>query len=152
MRSIKNKDIRLSIIGKCNDKKYLNEILNLAGNDKRITIEDRHININELGSQVSKSGIIILPFTSITNSSSAMLAFSAGRPVISPKIGGMLDYPSDTGIYYNEGQLKSAIIKAIQRRSEWDLLGKNALEYAKNNDWKIISEKTAKIYRDIIDL
>lgn len=150
IRRVNNPDIRLRVIGKCIDKIYLRQLHKLASSDNRITIENRFIENDDLGKHISSFGMFVLPYTDITNSSSAMLAFSAGRPILTPRIGGMEDYPKDTGVYYEDGDLAGAINTALDMSKSWNILGKNALSFAKKNDWKMFSKKTVKIYSDMV--
>ena len=151
IQKIKNPRIRLHIVGKCNDQSYLKKLIRLAKSDKRILIENRYIDHKDLGSVVASFGIVVLPFTSITNSSTAMLAFSASRPLISPLIGGMKDYPANTGFYYeNRGGIEKAIRESITHASRWGILGSNAYKFALKNSWVDISKSTSRIYYDLV--
>jgi glycosyltransferase involved in cell wall biosynthesis len=151
-KEIKCTNIKLQIVGKSNDEKYFQKLVNLSKGDSRITIENRYVQPSNLAKIVSGFDILVLPFTSITNSSTAMLAFSAKKPILAPRIGGMLDYPQNIGIFYdpiNRDNLRIAIEKAADEQNNLQKLGENAFEYAKLNDWKNIAKKTVNLYLEL---
>jgi glycosyltransferase involved in cell wall biosynthesis len=66
---------------------YSDEIRRLAQQDSRIILMDRRIDDNDVQVILNASNVMVLPFSRILTSGSAMLALSFGCPVIAPKMG-----------------------------------------------------------------
>jgi len=146
-------DIDLKILGKCIDKKYFKTLTDLVGNNDKIHIENKFTPNNLIGDVFSLADVLVLPFREITNSSSAILAFSMKTPIIAPLIGMIKDFPQNTGFYYelNDAKgLQKSIIKVTKSKEMLLQMSNNAYSYAETLDQKKIAKETIKVYEKII--
>lgn len=60
-----------------------------AAADGRVRLLLRHLDDDELATVLGAADVVVLPYTRITNSGSALLALSAGRPVVAPALGAL---------------------------------------------------------------
>ena len=150
----KNKEIKLLIAGECQDKNtrdYLNKFQ--GKNRNQVFLALYHIYDEEVQYYFDSADVVIFPFKNITTSSSAILAFSFGKPIIAPLIGNIVDFPRDSGIYYNREEkdgLKNAIIKSIKRKNNLPEMGRKAYDYAKILSWKESARKTYDVFKSLI--
>ena len=84
----------VTIVGKCNDQKYLNQISERIGALHNVSYQNRFIELSELKKIVKGIHLLVLPMDikSSLNSSAAMMAFSLRRTVICPNIGTVREY------------------------------------------------------------
>jgi len=152
-KRIEGNYLQLNIIGYCHDIKYFNHLKKMSQQDKRIKIENKFLPINELELLIYKSDIVVLPFLEVTNSSSAIMAFSKGRPVIAPYIGSFKDQPSDLGYLYTdntEEQLLEKMKLSIKNKSDLPQMGMNALNFARTLKWSNIANDTYLFYKETL--
>lgn len=150
---IKDLNVSLRIVGQCSDKRLLDFINSKISMDKRMSFINSYIPDNEVADQFTQCDIVVLPFEKISNSGSALLAFSMGKPIIAPLIGAIKDFPSDTGIYFDpvvKNSLLNALQLALEERESLQSKGSQAYSYAKTLDWKNISAQTVELYRSLI--
>lgn len=98
---------------------------------------------------LNSADIVVLPFSEVLTSGSAIAALSFGKPVIVPKIGCLPELIDDTmGLLYDPKHargLEDALIEIRKR----DLLaaGHAALQRARELDWDDIAFRLAKVYQ-----
>jgi glycosyltransferase involved in cell wall biosynthesis len=146
-------NVKLTIIGKCPSIEYWDKLKTMTDSIKDIFMANRYVSDDDLGKLLANSDIVALPFKKVTNTSTAILAFSMHKPVIAPLLGSIKDYPSNTGFYYNADNkdgLRKAILFAMTHKRLIKKYSDKALEYAKTLDWNLISLKTASIYKSLL--
>lgn len=145
------KNTELIIVGKSRDQE-LSNVLNKSKSNK-VLINLNYINTKDVQYYFNAADIIVIPYTSNTSSSTALLSFAFKRPIIAPLLGNILDFPKGTGFYYdpkdNEG-LKNSIMDSISRKNDLSKMGKEAYYYAKSLSWEMIRKKTYKVYKDVL--
>ena len=148
-----NKKTKLIIAGKCQDGE-LKKLLDSCRSNPNIIIHDHFIENEDVQNYLNSADIIVCPFKKITTSSTALLSFSFGKPIICPKMGNLTDLPRDACIFYNskdKNGLKKAIIRATNLDNEkLKDMGKMARLFAEENSWDKITEKTFGIYKEVI--
>ena len=77
--------LSLHVAGEVSDDSLRRRLTAAAASDPRIRIVDRHLSDGELAEQIHRSELVVLPFTSVTNSGSTLLALSLDRPVLTPR-------------------------------------------------------------------
>jgi beta-1,4-mannosyltransferase len=118
-----------------------------AGTDRRIKLDLRRIPTNEVQLLFSAADLVVLPFSDIMHSGSAMLALSFDRPVLVPARGSLPELQMRVGsewVRTYDGELTAAILKdaaawakAANRDSRPDL---------SCFDWPQIVEATIELY------
>jgi len=110
-------DVTLHIVGEFWEDKnrYTKEINNL-GIGKNIKIVDRYVSDEEAVLYISAADVIVLPYTSSTESGIIQLAFGLNKPIITTDVGGNKDLVKNNinGILVkpkNSRQLADAVIK-----------------------------------------
>jgi len=98
-----------------NKKYYINEIKKLNIED-HIRIVDKYIPDEEVGIYFSATDVVVLPYTSATQSGVVQIAYAFNKPVITTNVGGLPDVVEDnkTGFIVeskNPEKLAEAVIK-----------------------------------------
>ena len=125
----------------------------IIGDDDRISFNNDYVPEENVAGILRNSDVVVLPFTNVTNSSSAILAFSMKKPIIAPRIGMIKDFPEDTGIYYDQNNnigLKKAMMYAQQSKDRLEALSRKAYAYAKSLDWSTIASNTQRVYASLL--
>lgn len=91
--------------------------------------------------------VMTLPFEKITTSSSLMLAYSFGLPVVAPALPYLKEFVTpEVGVLYPPeapGALADALRQA--RRTAWSRSA--VLAYARRFDWPVVGAQMAEVYR-----
>lgn len=128
-------------------KKKERELKNLIVVDEFIPDEDVQIYFNACD-------VVVLPYTSITTSGAALLAYYFAKPVITTDLGGLpeivingknglLVQPNDT----------DALVEAIKKifNMDYENMGKEAYKMAKEKfTWERLAEQTIKVYEKVL--
>lgn len=77
-------DLTLRIVGQSSDHQLSRVLTDLAAGDDRITLRLRHVPDEEFAREVGRSELVVLPYTDMFNSASALMALSFGRPILVP--------------------------------------------------------------------
>ena len=96
-RQIPEDRARLLIAGEPNDSAVREELLKTAGTDTRVLMVLRLIRDEELQIYLRAADLVVLPFTDILNSGSALLALSFDRPILVPRMGAVADLERQLG-------------------------------------------------------
>lgn len=118
-----------------------------AGDDARVRLTLHHVSDEDMQRYLLAADLVVLPFTDITNSGSALLALSFDRPVLVPGMGAMGELQSLVGpewVRTYEGELggstlTDALAWAQRARGRSPDLG--AL------DWEVIARETHALYQ-----
>ena len=142
-------DATLLIAGKVSPPSLEDEIRAAAGGDERIVLDLRFMPDQDLPIVLEASDLIVLPYTRIQNSGSAILAASADRPVLVPALGAMKELREQLGREWvrtfdgelSEDDLAEAIAWATRpgRPERADL---------SSLDWDAIAERTLAAYQE----
>jgi glycosyltransferase involved in cell wall biosynthesis len=77
--------LRLVIAGAARDQRAARELRVLASRDARVRLQLGFLGRSELGIHLRAADLVVLPYTEILNSGSALLAQSFERPVLMPR-------------------------------------------------------------------
>jgi glycosyltransferase involved in cell wall biosynthesis len=88
---------RLVIAGAPFDATFVRTVQHLAERDRRVTVHAHFVADADLQTYLRAADLVALPFRSILNSGSAMLALSFDRPVLVPDYGAMPELRADAG-------------------------------------------------------
>jgi len=98
----------LRIVGACSDPVLRETIRAAETNDGRVSADLRFLPDDELVREVTRSEIVILPYTDLHNSGVLLVALSLGRPVVAPRTPSTESLAREVGsawIYLYEGAL-----------------------------------------------
>ena len=146
---LEGEDLILLIAGKADtNRDYANRLQALANNDSRIRFHFGFIPDDELQVFYNACDIVVLPFTSILTSGSAILAMSFAKPVIAPRMGCLPELlEPDAGWLYeleDLSALTSVMLKAINGNHSNS--GKIGYLRIFDNNREIFSLKTIQIF------
>jgi beta-1,4-mannosyltransferase len=111
----------LLIAGECRDAVLRERLLALARADDRIRFVPEHVRVNEVQLYMNAADLVVLPYSDILNSGSALLALSFNRPVLVPDRDAMRDLRSTVGepwVRIFSGELNAAV---LEEALEWAL-------------------------------
>ena len=162
---LKGKNVRLLIVGefweskrktvklltkivtgkdRLNKEFYINEIKKLGLQDN-IEVIDKYIPNEEVGKYFSRSDLLVLPYTSATQSGPLQVAYNFNIPVICTNVGGLPDVVEEGKTGYvvepkNSQQISEAIIKFYKKNNKKEFM--NNIKKIKNKySWKKYAEK-----------
>lgn len=144
---VTDKNIFLTIAGKCTDKNYEEELKSRITN-QNIICDFRYIPDNEIPPLIQAHDIVVCPnsLENSLNSGVVFLSFSSGRTVLSSYVGSLKEYPSGDFFYKYEyssaeehqKKLSSCIEKIIEdwkaNNNVLNAKGKKAFELVKENN------------------
>lgn len=146
------KNIKLIIVGKCENKELKKVILDykeLLGKD--LLFIDHYVEDDDIQYYMNASDCTVFPFTTVTTSSSVILSFSFRKPVIAPRLGNIVEIPDDLGYFYdstdNNGLLKE-MKKSIKNTKNYSFM-KSIEPFLKSISWDNIATQTLKLYQKI---
>jgi glycosyltransferase involved in cell wall biosynthesis len=143
------KDLRLVIAGKpWPPPEYVEGLLDLASRDLRVRLYPRFIADEEVQVFLNAANAVVLPFSKILTSGSAMLAMSFEKPVVAPAMGCLPEMVTeDAGILYDP-DAPDALLNALRRCTEADLraMGERSLRRAQGFDTGAIAARTLAAY------
>lgn len=146
--SIDEPDYRLLIAGDPSTDAIEHELEERVAGDDRIRTILEFVPDEEIQLYMNAADAVVLPYTEVTTSGSAVLVMSFGRGMIIPRLGcvpelldeeGALIYPPDA-----DDGLRDALTEAKHR----DLLsmGRYNARQVRQYDWATIAERTARVY------
>lgn len=152
-KSIDHPEYRLLIAGNPGTSLVRHEIKERAAEDDRVRHILKFIPDNEIQRYMNAADTLVLPYTEISTSGSAILTMSFGKPMVVPRIGcipetvgneGALLYPADD----DEG-LRNALLEAKHR----DLLsmGAHNAELVRRYGWSDIADRTTRVYAQVTE-
>ncbi|WP_363465074.1 glycosyltransferase family 4 protein [Halogeometricum borinquense] len=139
--------IQLLIAGNPKTQELKREIYNESNTDSRISCRLEFIPSNELQTYLNAADVVVLPYSDIFTSGSAMLALSFGKPLIVPDIPPLRETLDENGaIFYDPTMdtLQDALLRARERNLED--MGKHNYRKANSLSWAEIAGKTKKVY------
>jgi glycosyltransferase involved in cell wall biosynthesis len=147
-RRIPDEDLVLVIAGKPWHTMPESQIQAFSQGDRRIVLVPQYIPDTELQTYYKAADAVVLPYTNVLSSGSALLAMSFGRPVIAPAVGCLSELITpETGILYDpfsDDGLYRAIVEAFSQSLE--ATGENAFQRAAGFTWDQMAKKTLQAY------
>ena len=125
------------------------EIERAAGGDPRVRLTLRHVPEDDVQRYLRAADLVVLPFTDITNSGSALLALSFDRPVLVPRRGAMGELQELAGtdwVRTYDGELTSA---SLDEALAWAHARPAASPDLSPLNWGAIAEETLAFYRAV---
>jgi glycosyltransferase involved in cell wall biosynthesis len=139
--------VKLQIVGAGNLRPYWSLLKGLSN----VEIINRWVEDSEIASFFERATVVVLPYTSASQSGVIQVAASYGLPVIATRVGGIPEQIEDgrTGLLVEPNSvegLTEAILKLLRNIPLAEELGRNLeLEFRKYRNWDLIAEKVFEI-------
>lgn len=147
-RQIPDRDVQLIVAGAPGYGVSPQELAQLAAGDERIHLHLTFVPDAKLPLFIGAADMVVLPFDSILNSGSVLLALSFNRTVLAPRLGALPEIHSKVGsrwLRLYDGSLTAQVLeeaRASQSRSrEQEEVDLSAF------DWNAIAQRTLDFYR-----
>lgn len=127
-------------------------IRRLAATDLRVRLDARFVAPERIQVYMNAADIVVLPYHHITTSGAAMLAFSFGKPVLAPAIGGFPALISpEYGILYDPTK-PDALVDALllARETDWTARRRDILDWVRQFDWQNVAPQFVALYKDLV--
>jgi beta-1,4-mannosyltransferase len=148
-KGMPDQGLRLVIAGNPLNDEYAGRIRTLAALDSRVTAKLEWIADEDVPLLFGAADLVVLPFTSILTSSSAITAMSFGRAVVAPAAGCLPELiGKDCGMLYDPSQ-PGALGAAVHACLQLDLtaMGQRALERVSQFTWDDLADQTIAAYQ-----
>lgn len=143
-------DIRLLIAGSVPDADYRLQLEALAAADHRIVLLPQHLDDASLIACLDRADLVVLPYRTILNSGSALMALSVGKHAVVPAIGSMRALQRDVGadaLTLFEGPFDADVLRAaVDRIRSGRVMPPDLGAY----EWRFLGAQTARFYRDLV--
>ncbi len=157
--SLIQEDSLLLIAGSCSLPEYHNKLLDLAEKyssaTAKIRISEGFVKDEDLQFYFNASDVVALPFKSILNSGSLLLAMSFGKCVIAPNFGSVAEVAIDDGWFRYQHDSKGGLVEALfQSLSANDIIEREklVLEYTSSKyDWSNTGKRAGELYKEILE-
>jgi len=148
---LSDKSSYLVIAGNVHDPTYGRELAALTRDNARVVTRFQYVQNSELQYFLNASDVCVLPYREMTTSGAAVLAFSFGRPIIAPALGGFTELAMDgRGIVYDP-EASDGLLHALRqaRGMDMDSAGQKALAWAREHEWRKLAPSFARIYAEV---
>lgn len=149
-----DRSLRLVIAGRLGKFPGAKELENRAKAHPRISCNFNMIADEDLQVFFKASDAVVLPYRRVLNSGSILLAFSFGRPVIVPRLGGLPDVDREgLGLSYGDPESADELSKVLLRARELrhPSYRRNAIAWAERYTGADMAEEFGKLVRKLID-
>ncbi len=127
------------------------EVRAAAGGDPRVRLRLDHIPEADVQRYLRAADLVVLPFTEITNSGSALLALSFDRPVLVPALGAMGELQMLAGsdwVSTYEGELTPDLLTRALHQAA--LRPRDAMPNLEELEWPVIARQTLAVYAGLV--
>jgi len=122
----------------------------------KFKIVNKFIPNEDVSKYFSDASVVVLPYTSASQSGIIPIAYAFGKPVIATKVGAIPEVINEgkTGILVppkDEQSLANAIVELLSDKTLLRNMGENAAEYCERHfSWDPIAKKTVAIYYELM--
>jgi beta-1,4-mannosyltransferase len=141
-------DAFLVVAGSCSRSELHHELEQLAAGHSSIRLDVRFIPEETLYEYLAASDMVVLPYKRILNSGSALMALSAHRPVIAPKVGSIAEVAEQVGSRWLRAYPGSFDHKCLEAAFD-DQPRPGEQPDLSAFDWPIIARQTVDFYRQV---
>ena len=142
----------LLLAGHIHDPVYARYLSELTLGQQGIHTWFQYVGDAELQYFMNACDVCVLPYRDTTTSGAAILAFSFGKPVIAPALGGFPELlAGGRGIVYDP-QMGGGLPGALQEARSTDMVaaGKKALNWAGEHEWRTLAPRFMHIYESVL--
>jgi beta-1,4-mannosyltransferase len=144
----------LILAGHIHDPVYARSLSELTLGQKGIHTWFQYVGDAELQYFMNACDVCVLPYRDITTSGAAILAFSFGKPVVAPALGGFPELlAGGRGIVYDP-QRSDGLLHALQevRSTDMAAAAQKALAWAKEHEWRALAPCFMHIYESVLGI
>jgi beta-1,4-mannosyltransferase len=148
-RELTNCNARLLVAGKPESLLIREQVLEAAAGDDRVVLRLGHIPDEMVQVYLRACDLVVLPFTEVLNSGSALLALGFDRPVLVPLIGAMgeLQSMAEDWVQTYDGSLSASELERAMLWAQSRAPGRcEALDHL---DWAILAGRTLEAYQTV---
>lgn len=142
----------LLMAGNVHDAVYGEELAQLTRGRIGIHTWFQYVPDSEIQYFMNASDVCVLPYRDVTTSGGAILAFSFGKPIIAPALGGFPELLADgRGIVYDPAA-KDGLLCALQQARSLDVADarQKVLAWATEHSWPALAPRFARVYADVL--
>ncbi|MCZ2822755.1 glycosyltransferase family 4 protein [Modestobacter sp. VKM Ac-2977] len=142
-------DARLVVAGQARQGVERDRVIARAARDPRVRTELEFQTPERLSAWLAAADVVVLPYTAVLNSGTALLALSADRPVVAPRMGAIGDLQDAVGrawVHAYDGELDEAVRAALRMAAESRPEPVDLSAFA----WPRIAELTEGAYRGAV--
>jgi beta-1,4-mannosyltransferase len=143
---------QLVLAGHVHDPAYATSLSELTVGQEGIHTWFRYVDDADLQYFMNACDVCVLPYRDITTSGAAVLAFSFGKPVVAPALGGFPELVADgRGIAYDP-KMGDGLLHALQqvRSGDMEAAGQKALVWAREHEWRVLAPRFMRIYESVL--
>jgi beta-1,4-mannosyltransferase len=151
--STDDRDCQLVLAGHVHDPAYATSLSELTLGQEGIHTWLHYVDDAELQYFMNACDVCVLPYRDITTSGAAILAFSFGKPVVAPALGGFPELVADgRGIVY-DANVGDGLLHALQqvRSGDMETAGRKALAWAREHEWRALAPRFMRIYESVLE-
>jgi beta-1,4-mannosyltransferase len=144
---------QLVLVGRVHDPAYAASLSELTQGQEGIHTWFNYVDDAELQYFMKACDVCVLPYRDITTSGAAILAFSFGRPIIAPALGGFPELAADgRGIIYDPTR-SDGLLHALQQVHPEDMerAGQRALAWAREHQWRALALRFMSMYESVLE-
>lgn len=148
-RQLPDEQLRLLIVGKPDTEDLAAAIAKATADDPRVMLHLKFVADTDLQTWFAAADLVVLPFTEILNSGSALMALSFDRPVLVPHLGAIPELQQQVGpgwVQTYQGELTPERLAQALATGSAPPLETAPLAAL---DWKTLSQQTVDIYRAV---
>lgn len=154
-RQVRNHRARLVVAGKPETAAIRAEIDAAGCADERIRAYPRFIDGADLQIFLNAADLVVLPYRSVLNSGSAILALSFGRPVLVPEkgaLGELRDRVGESAVLTYSGELTAEDLCNALRHIQAEPVDRGHLADVLSNHfgWETIADRTFEFYQALV--
>ena len=144
----------LRIVGRPHDAAELvSEIESVAASDQRVTARLESLDDPDLAREIRSACLVVLPYRSMVNSGTAVLALSLARPVLVPSATSTTELNRELGdrwvVTYTGALTAEAVTTALDQAIQ---LGDDDRPNLSLRDWDRVAAAHVDVYRDAVRL
>lgn len=149
-REVATPEALLYIVGCPNDENLAETILKEANEDSRVRVDFRFVKREEVALLMQASDLVVLPYRTILNSGSALLALSFDKPVLVPDLGSMSDLRNDFGAEWVHTFSGNLDARTVEQALAWAATPRaSACSIPDNYNWLNIRSETIQFYKQV---
>jgi beta-1,4-mannosyltransferase len=146
-KQLADRQMKLIIVGRCDDDAQKNELIELAGDDPRIDLRLSFLPEPEVPRLLRAVDLMVLPFSNTLNSSSALLALSLDIPVFVPAIGTLTEIEQVVGHSWVRTYQDVLTAEILADAIGWARTPRHESAPLDHYNWEDCGKETAEFYR-----
>jgi len=152
---LRDAGVKLIIAGNPANALLAKEIEAAAAGDDRVHLRLKYVRDEELQVLLNASDVVVLPFSTVLNSGTALLGLSFGRPVLVPRAGAMPELQREFGEFWVRTYDNPLRKTDLQRALDDTGIAPSALRQLDhalrlNRDWRVAAQSTGRFYRELL--